>query len=387
MIFAVSNISYYIYKCDLREKYENKYDFITGTADTALIASAAVIGGLILGGAISVGAGSVAHYFSWGLIVSSIVVIFVDGVFMIKKIVDKHQTKQELEILPINEGSLKDISINTLALVKQGYYTNSQKIKIPLQSGDTLHMKSRVIKYDEKELMPVVSRGYEQKIFITLKDSLVVAGESIERNNKVAVLNFAGPEEVGGGFLDGTAGQEEKLIYRTDFESLMDYYHNEQDKNPDFKIYPLYDHLLLTQDVTVFRDSKFAALDNPFKVGILTSAAPVPKPTFAPTGFCLVGDGDDIHYEDENTKEQLRKIIYTQLKTAYDFDYDAIVLGAFGCGAFKNPPKIIANVYREVIDAYFKGAFKEIAFAILDCPQGRHNPKRNILPFKECFPD
>ena len=63
---------------------------------------------------------------------------------------------------------------------------------------------------------------------------------------------------------------------------------------------------------------------------------------------------------------------------------DSIVLGAFGCGAFQNPPKHIARLFHEVIDEEeFKDKYKLIAFAILE----DHNSPRggNLQPFIEEF--
>lgn len=45
---------------------------------------------------------------------------------------------------------------------------------------------------------------------------------------------------------------------------------------------------------------------------------------------------------------------------------DIVILGAFGCGAFQNPPPIVAEAYKDVLPV-FEGAFREIVFAIY-CP-------------------
>ena len=57
--------------------------------------------------------------------------------------------------------------------------------------------------------------------------------------------------------------------------------------------------------------------------------------------------------------------------------HDSIVLGAFGCGAYGNPPNHIAQLFKEVITGDFKGCFSHILFAIYDDVNAHraHNPR------------
>ena len=51
--------------------------------------------------------------------------------------------------------------------------------------------------------------------------------------------------------------------------------------------------------------------------------------------------------------------------------YRTIIVGAFGCGAFHNPPQKVATYFKEAIDRYGH-LFDEIVFAILT-----NNPAKN----------
>ena len=56
-------------------------------------------------------------------------------------------------------------------------------------------------------------------------------------------------------------------------------------------------------------------------------------------------------------------IIYAILKLAESQNVDCLVLSAFGCGAFRNPPNTVAKLFMEYL-AHF--SFKKVVFAIID---------------------
>ena len=76
------------------------------------------------------------------------------------------------------------------------------------------------------------------------------------------------------------------------------------------------------------------------------------------------------------------KRIRNILEVAIDNEVDVLILGAFGCGAFHNPPDIVADAFREVLltDRYRK-SFEQIVFAVkrtnIVCP--------NIEAFEKNF--
>ena len=55
------------------------------------------------------------------------------------------------------------------------------------------------------------------------------------------------------------------------------------------------------------------------------------------------------------------------LHAAREEKCETIVLGAFGCGAFANPPDMVAKIFAEVLASdEFRGAFSTVVFAILE---------------------
>jgi len=68
---------------------------------------------------------------------------------------------------------------------------------------------------------------------------------------------------------------------------------------------------------------------------------------------------------------------------AYQNGDEVVILSALGCGAYQNPPAHIAELFQEVIEKSYPGAFETIAFAIINdsrAPEGG-----NFLPFAKYF--
>jgi len=68
--------------------------------------------------------------------------------------------------------------------------------------------------------------------------------------------------------------------------------------------------------------------------------------------------------------------------------HDSIVLSAFGCGAFRNPPTHMATLFHQVLhEPSFLNKFKHVTFAIFDDHNAFHftNPNGNLLPFLNVF--
>lgn len=74
------------------------------------------------------------------------------------------------------------------------------------------------------------------------------------------------------------------------------------------------------------------------------------------------------------TKAKIRTIF----RIGIDHGHDALVLSAFGCGAFRNDPFVVASLFVEVLhEPEFEHSFRKIVFAIID----DHNSKGNYASF------
>jgi hypothetical protein len=83
--------------------------------------------------------------------------------------------------------------------------------------------------------------------------------------------------------------------------------------------------------------------------------------------------------------ETLKKCIRNFFEAARLGGSDTLVIVPLGCGAFKNPPGHVCELFVEIMKEY-EGVFKKIIFAIIDDKNThmKHNPEGNYTPFLEC---
>ena len=194
----------------------------------------------------------------------------------------------------------------------------------------------------------------------TLEAALAYTG------SKVAVLNFASASNPGGGVTTG-AGAQEECICRcsTLFSCLTDkkmcelfYEPHRRQKNSLHN-----DDCIYTPGVTVFKtdDAVPELLDESdwYDVDVITCAAPNLR-------------FGDVVISNDALKQLHKKRLRRILDIAISNGVENIVLGAFGCGAFKNDPKIVSDAVAETLEDYLF-AFKTIEFAVFCRPGFERN--------------
>ncbi|MBQ6375148.1 MAG: TIGR02452 family protein [Clostridia bacterium] len=183
------------------------------------------------------------------------------------------------------------------------------------------------------------------------------AGE-LAAEGRVAVLNFANAYRPGGGVANGAMAQEECLCRSSNLYSaltipylLRNYYKHNEKTTGDLGT----DAVIYSPGVTVFKsdDPLPVPLAEPFQVDVLTCAAPYVAPDRKkPIPLEKLEDTFD---------HRIRNI----LEVAAANGADALVLGAFGCGAFNNPPELVAGCFRHLlVDRGLRDRFRRVVFAI-----------------------
>lgn len=292
-----------------------------------------------------------------------------------------------------DNSTLKGIWEETKGVLLNGkYVVNGKTIPLPRKGYKTWQTVdkggiNKLYYYKAPIAKLPVPKFEKTQITVENLDTLDAAQREIKLGRNPAVLNFANgrKETPGGGFESGANAQEEDLCRRSELGQMM-FSQKHNNKAPSH--YPLDDKLIYTPDLTVFRKGRaenYAFLEEPFKVSFLTSAAPYLKEG---QGIKIGTDGK-VDYSDPLVRFNVSKMAISQLLAAYENGHDSVILGAFGCGAFHNPPDAVAQIYKDVINGYFKGAFKSIVFAVLDDQHSQgtkaHSPKGNYKAFKDCF--
>ncbi len=202
------------------------------------------------------------------------------------------------------------------------------------------------------------------------------------RTQKTAVLNFASASNPGGGVTSGALAQEESLCrVSTLYPCLTDgkmrrlfYTPHRQEHNPLHN-----DDIIYTKDVVVIKDDDYHNLDDPFAVDVITCAAPNlrsdPSNAYNPFDGWR---GEFVSYEQLLAihKQRGRKI----LSVAAANGVEALILGAFGCGAFRNDPAAVAAAYTNILPDFLH-YFRTIEFAVWCRPQddGNYRAFANLL--------
>ena len=186
-------------------------------------------------------------------------------------------------------------------------------------------------------------------------DSLDAAYDLYKRGvEDIVVLNMANAEYPGGGYLSGARAQEEALCRRSSLYATL---------SGNRTFYPTPPHgAIYSPDVLVIRKSddegcQLLSEGERWWTSVISAAA-IFQPRVDQTGMAFARTKD---------RDEMRERIKTVVRVAVLEGKRNLVLSAFGCGAFRNPPMGVAQLFREVLtDPEFQGRFQGIWFSILD---------------------
>lgn len=213
---------------------------------------------------------------------------------------------------------------------------------------------------------------------VTLRSSIVVEGNDTVTAatkyvglGKTCVLNMASAKTAGGGVADGETAQEECLFRCSNLAESIS-----QD------LYPLEeDEALYTKNAIFFKDKDYNDMKM-IKVDVVTVAS--------------VNLNLNARYDEKKEKwidgitpkpadyhSLVRMKIRTMLSLAAKNRCKYIILGAWGCGVFKNDPYDIADAFYDVlVIEEYERLFEQVVFAIIN---DNNSVGNNLKIFKEVF--
>ncbi|MDR1194571.1 MAG: TIGR02452 family protein [Peptococcaceae bacterium] len=197
--------------------------------------------------------------------------------------------------------------------------------------------------------------AYKTRVSVTTERAIEAAGNI---GGKVGVLNFASASHPGGGVKWGSFAQEESICRITNLYGALDAAQKRREFYNTHKDTRYTDAILYSEAVTVLKtDSKTpVTLEKYWTVNVLTCAAPNQR------GLSL-SDGD--------AYKLFRQRVNAILRVFAARGDTKLVLGAFGCGAFRNPPDVVARAFRDEISENYPTAFETIVFAVFTRDPGK----------------
>ena len=303
------------------------------------------------------------------------------------------------ETRSIGENDYRRIKVmqDTIECCRVGGYAISRDkiVALPLQDevvGNTVFWHNS----KNTSSIPRLPNHLRTRVDVVNADTVDAARELLKEGLHPAILNMASCWQPGGGALDGKATQEESLFRRSNLCLSLYPFDRDYARYAKFKFveqkYPDRDECLaykretggtvdtsrdcrafLSKGIVFFKGGEVNGcpyLANPFRLDVISVAA-IKNPTL------VNHDGEmRLWYEDE--RFALRKI-RTVFRMGLHNGNDALVLGAWGCGAYHNPPKHIAELFKRVMnEPEFKDKYKNVTFAILS----RDRFSRNLDVFK-----
>ncbi len=270
--------------------------------------------------------------------------------------------------------SLRGLAQETLDIVGRGGYTlpSGQRVELGTEIEAAVQGTKLYTPRDLDAVVVLAAPAVTRRIEVTPEGTVGAARRLAEEpGGPVVALNFASARNPGGGFITGAKAQEEDLarcsaLYTCQLTQRPYYDANRMEVS---KLYT--NHLIYSPGVPFFRDERLDLLPRPFLASVITSPAP---------------NAGEEHKRKKNAGPKIRETLHERaghvLSVAAIEGQRRLVLGAWGCGVFRNDPHEVANAFGHWLESpLFAGAFDHVVFAILD----RSRDHANLRPFQARF--
>jgi len=258
--------------------------------------------------------------------------------------------------------SLKETATQTLQILNAGYFLAPDGRRVDLEPALTRAIEETKL-YTPQQASAALERldpapAHRPTIEGTDETTQVAARRLVESESiaDLALLNFASARNPGGGFINGAKAQEEDLCRCSGLYPCLLAQRGYYEANRDHESTLYTDHLIYSPNVPWFRTRGRDQPDTVFLASVITAPAPN-------AGVVLARDPDAL----PELEAALRRRAGLVLAVAADNGHRTVLLGAWGCGVFRNDPVLVADAFGSWLEsARFAGVFDRVVFAIYD---------------------
>ena len=269
------------------------------------------------------------------------------------------------------------VARQTLEIMKKGYYEiEGTKVEIAKLQNNSVQKSFLFTPEQGEELLAQYAMSSDKsdssffdRIQIWNCSTVDAILKFAKEEKEAAVLNFASAKNPGGGFLNGAMAQEESLAASSCLYQTLLAHEKYYKENRACESMMYTNHAIYSPNVVFFRDGRFQLLKEPVFASVLTLPA-------VNMGQVLLKK-EDVEQAKQVMKERMKLVLAIFAKQ----NCKHLILGAYGCGVFRNDPLQVAKWWKELFEAFFPNQFETIVFAILD----RSKQQNCIQAFENIF--
>ncbi len=257
------------------------------------------------------------------------------------------------------------IAAETLQILEAGHYRTANGLEIDIavelewcRWGTEYYEPRRLASLREEALAQPTQ--FSETAFEVVNETTLQGSARLATQGgfgRIGVLNFASAKNPGGGFLGGAQAQEESLarssgLYTSLLQCPAFYDYHRQHRTSLYS-----DRIIYSPRCPVFRTDEGTLLEAPYQVDFITCTAP---------------NAGAIHKNEPALVAEIEPTLHERsskiLGLAASRGCQAVVLGAWGCGVFRNDPASVADAFWQQLKpgGPFWGRFRLILFAVLD---------------------
>lgn len=245
---------------------------------------------------------------------------------------------------------LRALAEDTISILEVGRYRYDGESIVDI-SAEVAAAAAGTRMYLPDDAVPVASPADRRPVIEVTGETTLAAARRL--GGDVAALVFASARNPGGGFRSGAQAQEESIARASALFAC-------QQRVPEFYAYHraspdlgYSDRVIYSPAVPVFRDDTGNLLAVPHRVAFLTAAAPN-----------LGAIRNNQPERAASVPETLRRRALRVVRIAAGHGHRRLVLGAWGCGVFRNEPAVVAEAFAEALE--HTAGLEDVVFAVYD---------------------